>query len=135
MSASDEAKADHKRRISAYLLEMCSVVAGVIRQETFDMVRQVAMESTSIGETKIKCTSSTDKIQAELAVSRQLLADMQLSLDSFTKLKTPQSDLRDQRVLECEEAWMPSPRNIVFRKATQPVWFSAIRRNLFYVKT
>ena len=105
MSASDEAKADHKRRISAYLLEMCSVVAGVIRQETFDMVRQVAMESTSIGETKIKCTSSTDKIQAELAVSRQLLADMQLSLDSFTKLKTPQSDLRDQRVLECEEAW------------------------------
>ena len=102
-SATDHVRKDHERKMAGCLLEICSIVAGVIRQEAFDMVRQV--ESTSIGETKTKCSSSIDKIQSELTASRKLLADMQLSLGSYTTLKTPQSNLRDQRVLECEEAW------------------------------
>ena len=34
-----------------------------------------------------------------------LLEDIESSIANFTKLKTPQSDMRDQRVLECEASW------------------------------
>ena len=102
-SAIDQVRKEHRRKLSGYILEICSIVAGVIHQETFDKVRQV--ESTSVGEAKVKSSSKIDKIQAELAAARKLLGDIESSIGDFTKLKTPQSDMRDQRVLECEAPW------------------------------
>ena len=102
-SAIDQVRKEHRRKLSGYILEICSIVAGVIHQETFDKVRQV--ESTSVGEAKVKSSSTIDKIQAELVTARKLLGDIESSIGDFTKLKTPQSDMRDQRVLECETSW------------------------------
>ena len=88
-------------------LQRYNLIASTIRQETYSYDRQV--ENTSIGATGTKCTSYINKIHAEISLSRKLLAEMQLSLDSYTasESKTPQSAssirVRDQKVLECEE--------------------------------
>ena len=79
------------------------IMALVIRQETYDKVRQV--ENTSVGTATASSTSTIDKIQSELATASKLLKDIESSIDDFTKLKTPQSDTRDQRVDECVASW------------------------------
>ena len=80
-----------------------SIASLVVRQETFEKVRQV--ENTSIGEATAKSSSTIDKIQAELVTAVKLLGEIESSIADFTKLKTPQSDMRDQRVLKCEASW------------------------------
>ena len=99
----EETRQAAKNKMSGHLRDLCNIIAGVIRQETFDKVRQV--ESSSIGEARFKCSSSIDKIHAQLVIARKQLVDIESSIDDFTKLKTPQSNMRDQRVLECEESW------------------------------
>ena len=99
----DSTRETAKNKLSGYLRDMCCIMAVVIRQETFDKVRQV--ENTSVGEAISKSSSTIDKIQAELATAVKLLGGIESSIDDFTRLKTPQSDMRDQRVLECEASW------------------------------
>ena len=70
---SDEAQQAAKRKMSGHLLDLCNIMAGVIHQETFDKILQV--ETTSIGEARFKCSSSVDKIHAELVIARQQLLE------------------------------------------------------------
>ena len=89
--------------MSGYLLDMCTIMAFVIRRETYEKVRQV--ENTSVGTATANSSSTTDKIQAELASAVKLLEGIESSIADFTQLKTPQSDMRDQRVIECVASW------------------------------
>ena len=86
---------DARNKLSGYLLDMCNIIASAIRQETYDKVRQVV--NTSVGIATANSSSTTDKIQAELASAVTLLEGIESSIADFTKLKTPQSDMRDQR--------------------------------------
>ena len=95
-ASTGQATQDARNKLSGYLLDMCNVMASAIRQETYDKVCQVV--NTSVGIATANCSSTTDKIQADLASAVTLLEGIESSIADFTKLKTPQSDMRDQRV-------------------------------------
>ena len=82
---------DARNKLSGYLLDMCNVMASVIRQETYDKVLQVV--NTSVGIATASCSSTITNIESELAKATKLLKDIESSVD--TKLKIPQSDTRD----------------------------------------
>jgi len=116
-ASTGQATQDARNKLSGYLLDMCEVMALVIRQETYDKVLQV--QNTSVGIATASCSSTITNIESELAKASKMLKDIESSIDDFTKLKTPQSDTRDEHVTECVANWQFSHDSYVNRASLE----------------